>query len=114
MWLFTKNNGHLSIGLYPFNHELLVVHAQLREDIDGFVVLLDEIGGQKHEVLTTTEGQYNFMVRAKRAVVADAVSQMVTAIDYSKHTHGVSADFGSSSNYFLWLNRTGLHIATVR
>ncbi len=113
MWLFTKN-GHLSIGQYPFNHELLVVHAQLREDVDSFVALLDEIGGQKHEVQATTEGDYKFLVMAKRAIVAEAVARMVTSIDYGKFLHSVQFDFGKQPGFLVWMNQTGLQVATVR
>mgnify|MGYP000986555710 CR=1 FL=1 len=113
MWLFTKS-GHVSIGQYPFDHELLVVHAQLREEMDSFVVLLDDVAGEKHEVREQVEENYHYEVRAKRAVVAEAVTRMVTAIDNSRHTHGYSASFGSSTGFFLWINPTGLHVAVPR
>ena len=64
-----------SIGQHPFDHELLVVHAQLREEMDSFVALVDEIAGQKHEVQEETEEDYRFEVMAKRAVVAEAVAR---------------------------------------
>ena len=113
MWLFGKN-GHLSIGQYPFDHELLVVHAQLREEMDSFVALLDEIAGQKHEVHERTEEDYRFEVMGKRAVVAEAVARMVVSIDYFKFLHTVHLDFGKQPGYLLWLNQTGLQVATVR
>ncbi len=113
MWLFGKN-GHLSIGQYPFNPELLVVHAQLREEMDSFATLVNEIGGQKHEVQERTEENYRFEVMAKRAVVAEAVAKMVTAIDYYKFLHSFHVDFGKQPGYLLWMNRTGLQVATAR
>ena len=73
MWLFTKH-GHLEHRAAPVRPRYLVVHAQMREEMDSFVALLDEIGGQKHEVQETTEGDYHFLVMAKRAVVAEAVA----------------------------------------
>lgn len=113
MWIFSKN-GHLSIGQHANDHDYLVVHAQLREEINSFVALLDEIGGQKHEVQETTEGNYRFLVMARRAVVAEAVARTVAAIDYGKFIHSVHFDFGEQLGFLLWLNRTGLQVATVR
>ena len=113
MWLFTKN-GHLTIGQHAFDHGYLVVHAQLREDMDSFVSLLDEIAEQKHEIQATTEEDYRFLVMAKRAVVAEAVAQMVTAIDYGKLLHSVHFDFGKQPGFLVWMNQTGLQVATVR
>lgn len=114
MWLFTKNSGHLSIGQHAFDHDCLVVHAQLPEDINSFVALVDEIGGQRHEVQETTEGDYKFVVMAKRAIVAEAVARMVAAVDYGKFLHSFHIDFGTQPGYLLWLNKTGLQVATVR
>jgi hypothetical protein len=113
MWIFGKR-GHLSIGQYPFDHEFLAVHTQLREEMDSFVALVDEIGGQKHEVRERTEEDYRFEIMAKRAVVAEAVAKMVVGIDYYKFLHSFHVDFGKKPGYLLWLNRTGLQVATVR
>ncbi len=113
MWIFGKH-GHLSIGQYPFDHELLVVHTQLREEMDSFVALLGEIAGQKHEVQERTEEDYRFEIMAKRTIVAEAVARMVTAIDDYKFLHSFHVDFGKKPGYLLWLNRTGLQVATVR
>ena len=57
---------------------------------------------------------YKFLVMAKRAIVAEAVARMVTAIDYGKFLHSVHFDFGKQPGYLLWLNKTGLQVATVR
>ena len=113
MWLFTKH-GHLSLGQHPDDHGRLAVHTQLREELDGFVALLDEIGGQQHEVQETVEGDYRFLVMAKRTVVAEAVARIVTGIDYGKFIHSFHVDFGKQPGYLVWLNRTGLQVATVR
>ena len=113
MWLFTKN-GHLTIGQYSFNPELLVVQAQLRAEMDSFVTLLNELGGQKHEVQEMTDGDYRFLVMAKRAVVAEAVTKMVVAVDYGKFLQSVHFDFGKQPGFLVWMNQTGLQVATVR
>jgi hypothetical protein len=112
MWLFTKN-GHLSIGQDPFAPDFLFVHAQMREEIAPFVTLLDEIAGQKHEIEETAE-DYRFVVKAERAVVAEAVSRMIVAIDYDKHVHSFHVDFGAQPGFLVLMNRTGLQVATVR
>ena len=57
---------------------------------------------------------YRFVVRAERAVVAEAVAKLVAAIDYEKHIDSLHLDFGAKPGYLLWLNRTGLQVATVR
>ncbi len=113
MWLFTKN-GHLSVGQHPVDHEYLVVRAQLREEMDPFVALLDEVAHERHEAQETAEGDYKFLVMARRAVVAEAVAKLVAAIDYEKHIDSLHLDFGAKPGYLLWLNRTGLQVATVR
>ena len=113
MWIFTKQ-GHVSIGQHAFDHEQLVLHAQVREDIESVVALLDDIGGQPHEVQETVEGDYRFLVMARREVVAEAVARMVSSIDYGKHVHSFHVDFGKQPGFLLWLNRTGLQVAAVR
>jgi len=80
MWIFSKS-GHLSIGQHANDSDLMVVHAQVREELESFVALLDEIGGQTHEVQETVEGDYHHLVVARRAIVAEAVRRMVSAID---------------------------------
>ena len=113
MWIFGKS-GHLSIGQHANDHDVLVIHAQLREELESFVALLDEIGGQKHEIQETTEGDYRHLVMARRSVVAQAVGRMVVSIDYGKFLHSFHVDFGAQPGYLLWLNQTGLQVATVR
>ena len=113
MWIFGKQ-GHLSLGQHASDHDQLVVHAQLREDIDKFVALLDEVGDQKHEVQETVEGDYRYLVMARRTVVSEAVGRMVAAVDYGKFLHSFHVDFGAQPGFLLWLNKTGLQVATVR
>ena len=113
MWIFTKN-GHLSLGQRAGKPNILEVHAQLREEMDSFVPMLDEIGGQHHEVQETVEGDYRFVCLAQRSVVAQAVAQLVTQIDHGKFVHSVHLDTGMQQGYFLWLNRAGLQVAMLR
>ena len=113
MWLFTKQ-GHVSIGQNPFDRDQLIIHTQLREEIEAVVALLDKAGGKQHAILEMTEEQYQFKVMAQRAVVAEAVAQMVVGIDYDKFIHSFHVDFGAKPGFLLWLNRAGLQVAAVR
>ena len=113
MWIFGKQ-GHLSIGQHASDHDQLVVHAQLREDIEGFVAVLDQVGGQKPEILETVEGDYRWSVMGRRSVVAETVAKMVASIDYGKHLHSFHVDFGAKPGFILWVNKTGLQVAAVR
>ena len=113
MWIFTRS-GHLSIGQRAGQTDILEVHSQLREELDSFVAVLDAGGGQRHEVQETVEGDYRFVALAQRSVVAQAVAQLVTEIDHGKFVHSVHLDLGKRAGYFLWLNATGLQVATVR
>ena len=113
MWLFTKQ-GHVSIGQNPFDLAQLVIHAQLREEIEAVVAMLDGAGGKRHEILEMTEEQYQFKVFAQRAVVAEAVARMVADIDYDRFIHSFHVDFGAKPGFILWVNKTGLQVAAVR
>lgn len=112
MWIFGKQ-GHLSIGQDANDHGILVIQAQMKSEIDSIVAILDDVGGQKHAVQETT-GDYRYMVMARRAIVAEAVDRMVSAIDSGKDHHSFHVDFGAQPGFLLWLNQTGLQVATVR
>ncbi len=114
MWIFNKQ-GHFAIGQDAFDHSKLLVHTQLREELEAVVAMLDQVaGGQRHEIEERIEGDYRFVVTARREVVAEAVARLVAAIDYTKHTNSFHVDFGAKPGFILWLNRTGLQVATVR
>ena len=76
MWIFSKN-GHLAIGQHASDHGYLVVHAQVREDMENLVAMLDEAGVGRHEIQETVEGDYRFFLVARRSAVAEAVGKMV-------------------------------------
>ena len=114
MWIFGKQ-GHFAIGQDAFDHSKLLVHTQLREELEAVVAVLDQVaGGERHEIEERVEGDYRFVVTARREVVAEAVARMVAAIDYTKHTDSFHVDFGAQPGFILWLNRKGLQVATVR
>ena len=109
MWLFTKA-GHLSIEQNPADPELLVVRAQSREDMSKFITLLDVAAGKRHQG-EEAEGNYKFVVMARRSVVAEAVSQMVANVDYELHSFHVG--FGQQPEAFVWMSPTGLQVSTI-
>lgn len=113
MWIFTKQ-GHIAIGQDPFDHERLFVHSQLREEIESVVALLDQTAGQRHNVEERDDSDYKFQVAAQRSVVAEVVAKMVLGIDYGKHVHAVHLDFGAKPGFIMWVNKTGVQVATVR
>ena len=114
MWIFSKQ-GHFAIGQDAFDHSKLLVHTQLREELEAVIAMLDKAaGGERHQIEERVEGDYRFVVTARREVVAEVVARIVAGIDYTKHTNSFHVDFGAKSGYFVWLNRTGLQVATVR
>ena len=113
MWIF-GSQGHLSIGELAGQPDVLEVRTQLREELEKFVAMLDAISGQRHPILERIEEDYRFLVMAQRPVVAEAVAQLVTEIDSGKDHHSFHVDFGAQPGYLLWLNKTGLQVATVR
>ena len=60
------------------------------------------------------EGDYRYMVAARRAVVAEAVARMVTDISYWKLHNTFHADFGAQPGFLMWVNQSGFQVATVR
>ena len=113
MWLFTKH-GHISLVKHETKPDSLVVYAQVREDIDGFITLLGVPEKQEYEVQEVVDGDYRFAVEAKRAAVAEAVSRMINEIDYGRFMRSVHIDFGKEPGYLLWLNPTGLQVSRVK
>jgi hypothetical protein len=113
MWLFTKN-AHLSIGQHAGDPDSLVVHAQLPEDIDSFVAVLNEAGEGQHEAQDMPEGDYRYHVVAKRTEIAAAVARMVSRIDYAQLAHSFRVDFGTKPGCLLWVDRGGVQLAKVR
>jgi len=113
MWLFTKH-GHLSLANNPFEVDHLIVRSQLREDLDKFLALLDEIGGRRHVVQEDVEDGYRFLVNARKTVVAQAVAHMVSGIDYGRFVQSFHFDFGKEPGFLLWMNPNGLQLARVK
>jgi hypothetical protein len=112
MWLFSKS-GHFSIGQHPSDASYLVVQAQSREELGKFVGVLDAVVGKRHEVQAVDDGDYRFLVTARRSVVAEAVGRVIATVDYSKFVHSFHVDFGAKTGYFLWMRPSGLNVAAL-
>ena len=113
MWVFTKL-GHFSLGNDPFDTNRLIVQAERRDEMERLAAVLDDAGGEQHELQPTAEGNYRFLVMAKRRYRCEAVARMVSEIDYGKFVQSVNFDFGSEPGYLLSVSPTGLQVARVR
>ena len=109
MWLFTKN-GHFNVVRQG---DGLVVQSQTRNDLDRFVVVLDDVAGHEHELQPTNNGDYRFQVMAARKDVAETVARLVSEIDYSSLMRSVTFDFGTEPGYVLVMRPNGLQVARV-
>jgi hypothetical protein len=111
MWIFSKH-GHLNVVQQESEPDSLVVQSRTKADIDGFVALLHEAGGNRHEV-QAVGGDYRFQVTAARQEVAAAVARLVGGIDYSSLMRSVTFDFGTEQGYVLFMRPDGLQVARV-
>ena len=113
MWIFTTD-GFLSVVQHPNDPELLLVQTQSREEMDRLVQALDDIAGQKHEVVPAEEQGCRFATVAPREDVGGMLLGMVGKINYSTFTESVSFDFGADPRFILWVSERGLQVARVK
>jgi len=113
MWIFSKL-GHVSIGQHVSQPDVLEIRTQLPGEAESVVALLDAVGDHKHEIQQDMEGDYRYLVTARRGVVAEAIARMVADISYWKLHNSFHADFGAQPGFLMWVNQTGLQVATVR
>ena len=113
MWLFT-DSGYLSLAQHPDDPEMLLVQMQSREEMARVVEGLDEIAGEKHELLPAIEQGCRFAVVARRDDVANLLCRMVAAINYDTFTQSVRFDFGADPNFIMWVNDSGLKVARIK
>ena len=98
MWVFTKN-GFLSIVKHRYLPGRLMIRARVRDDLEQFVSLLDEIGGGHHRIKETPDGDYGFRVTARKEVVAQALARLTTEIDYDNFKNAIHGDVDRDSAY---------------
>ena len=77
----------------------LLVRARVEEDLENFVFLLDEIAGTTHQIEKTPERDYRFRTTVDQGVVAQALSQIVSAIDYGNFKESVHGDPDRDRSY---------------
>ena len=113
MWIFT-DSGFVSLVQHPDDPEMLLVQTQSREEMDRVVQALDEIAGNKHEVLPAVEQGCRFAVVARWEDVAKVLSRMVTGINYSRFTQSVHFNFGADPHFLMWITDNGLQVARIK
>lgn len=91
MWIFCKQ-GFVSIVKHRLLPGMLLVRARVRDDIENFVRLLDEISGKKHPVEETPDADYRFRTVACKRLVAKVVSRIAGEIDYPNFKDEVHGD----------------------
>jgi len=91
MWIFYKS-GFLSIVEDQFTKGKLLVRARVEEDMENFVFLLDEICGTTHKIEETPQRDYRFRTMVDQRVVAQAISLIVSAIDYGNFKESVHGE----------------------
>jgi hypothetical protein len=91
MWIFCKS-GFLSIVEDQFAKGKLLVRARVEDDMSNFVSLLDEISGTGHRIEETPERDYRFRTTANQEVVAQAIFEIVSSIDYGNFKNSVHGE----------------------
>jgi hypothetical protein len=90
MWIFTTI-GFFSIVEKPDDNGTLTVRSRVKEDIDRLrEKFVPELGATVEHGGT----DYPYRAKAPRAVVAAALSKLVTAIDYDNFKNAVAAADG--------------------
>ncbi|MGD0899737.1 MAG: hypothetical protein ABR915_18040 [Thermoguttaceae bacterium] len=113
MLLFTRI-GRLNLLQHPLDATSLQIHAQGQEDVDRLVAMLAEIGTEHHDVQPIHEGDYRFLIVARKAVVAEAIARLVAQIDYTEFMRAVHFDFGKESGFLLMVTPNGLEVARAK
>jgi len=114
MWVFTTS-GFLSIVKHRYLPGRLMIRARVREDIEHFIALLDEIGGGHHKIKETPDGDYRFRTTARKEIVAQAIAGITTEIDYDNFKDAVHGDVHRDRAYMgVWSAMHGLQSAKLR
>lgn len=98
MWVFTKT-GFVSIVKHKFIPGSLMIRARVREDLEQFIAVLDEVSGSKHSIKETPDGDYRFRTTATKNAVAQALARQITDLDYTNFKNAVHGDRDRDSAY---------------
>ena len=114
MWLFTTS-GFVSIVKHRYMPGRLMIRARVREDLEQFVSVLDEIGGGQHKIKETPDGDYRFRVTAKKETAAQAIARITTDIDYDNFKNAIHGDPARDRAYMgVWSAMHGLQQDKLR
>jgi len=116
MWVFGKT-GFLSIVKHRYLPGRLMIRARVREDLESFVSLLDEISGGHHKIKKTSDADYGFRTTARKEVVAQAIARLTAEIDYTNFKDEIhkQADPDRDRAYMdVWAAMHGLQNAKLR
>ena len=70
MWVFSKTGFvNRKAQVYPRQSD---DPCQVREDLEQFIGILDEVSGSKHSITETPDGDYRFRTTATKKAVAQA------------------------------------------
>lgn len=109
MWVFTNNTGFVSIVKHKFIPGSLMIRARVKEDLESFIALLDEVTGSKHTLKETPDGDYAFRTTATKKAVAEAITRQINDLDYVNFKNAVHGDPQRDSAYMgVWSAMYGL------
>ena len=109
MWLFTRN-GFVSVVQSPEQPGKLVVQTETAEAMQAVV---RHLGGE-HQIEPIIDGYCRFSLVADKVSVAQAVSEMVSEIDYGRFIESARFDFGADPNFFLRIKDGGLEVGRIK
>jgi hypothetical protein len=109
VWVFSRT-GFVSIVEHKTVPGKLIVRARVREDLEQFAKLLDDITGEGHAVRETPSHDYRFRTTATKDAAAQALARQVTDLDYMNFKDAVHGDPQRDDAYLsplanVWLNR---------
>ena len=71
----------------------------MKEDLEKFIVILDEVSGSKHSITETPDGDYAFRTTATKKAVAEAMTRQINDLDYVNFKNAVHGDPQRDSAY---------------
>jgi len=110
VWVFSKT-GFVSIVKHKYIPGSLMIRARVKEDLENFVAILDEVTGSKHAVKETPDGDYAFRTTATKEAVTQALTRQINDLDYANFKNAVHGDRDRDSAYMsVWSAMNGLQM----
>lgn len=98
MWLFSES-GFVSIVQDRLHLGQLLVRARVRQDLEHFLVTVQESAGVQCTVKETQDADYRYRASVEQSAVAKAVAKMVEDIDYPNFKAAVHGDMKRDAAY---------------